>query len=522
MKSYLALIRRADFIDFFKFGFFYLNSEKVVEFDSPISELPKRDDIYDALFARINSFESSFAYLIINFTKANDADDPSVVTITEVKHIFPLDLEAKREYESSFDEHVKIDNPIWPDAISLIKKKQLYQSSMQGVRNIFNIFKLEGIEKCKELISEDTVEEMLSNVYDDIRPSGDVSLWVYLMRYERHSFYPKESLGYFMDIVHIIVNFMSRKEVEDYIVESTDIYKILATYEGKGYKSNEILHLLRQNEMASGFLTKIASFVPDVDFILVAVNYLKMRDLYKDEFTYNEKFISVCKASFGESFTIASYMIGIALGHDKTYACLYESLPLAIYKSKEEMAAIVLRKQEERERAKREMERIERERERERELEQERRKGGKKKGKKNTEYSPFGQSGYSQGRGGYPTWGPQSEESFPPCQGDDQGYIPSSMGRGYQHETPKQEPKTKKGVSHAATSNETGNLFGKEELQEMEIQTRKLISFPLTLQKYTKSGNPSTAKNSTAVVNNKEEYQNFLNTHSGETWKPKN
>ena len=94
MRNYLALVRRADFIDFFKFGFFYLNSEKVVEFECPISELPKRDDIYDALFARINSFESSFAYLIINFTKANDADDASVVTITEMKHIFPLDLEG--------------------------------------------------------------------------------------------------------------------------------------------------------------------------------------------------------------------------------------------------------------------------------------------------------------------------------------------------------------------------------------------------------------------------------------------
>lgn len=521
MKNYLALIRRADFIDFFKFGFFYLNSEKVVEFDCPISELPKRNDIYDALFARINSFESSFAYLIINFTKANDADDPSVVTITEVKHIFPLDIEAKREYESSFDEHVKIDNPIWPDAISLIKKKQLYQSSMQGVRNIFKIFKLEGIEKCKGLISEDTVEEMLSNVYDDIRPSGDVSLWVYLMRYERHSFYPKESLGYFMDIVHIIVNFMSKKEVEDYIVESTDIYKILATYEGKGLKSTDILRLLKQNEMASGFLTKIASFVPKVDFILIAVNYLKMRDLYKDEFTYNEKFISACKASFGESFTIASYMIGIALGHNKTYVCLYESLPLAIYISKEKMAAILLRKQEERERAKREMECIERERERERKLEQERRKKSKKNGKKDAEYNPFGQFGDSQGRGGYLTWGRQSEESFPPYQGDDQGYIRLSMGRGYKNEKPKQEPKTNKGISHVDSNNETGNLFGKEEFQEMEYQTRNLISFPLKLQKYTKSGKPSTAKNSTAIVNNKEEYENFMNTHSGETWKPK-
>lgn len=515
MKNYLALIRRADFIDFFKFGFFYLNSEKVVEFNCPISELPKRDDIYDALFARINSFESSFAYMIINFTKANDADDSSFVIITEVKHIFPLDSEAKKEYESSFDEHVKIDDPIWPDAISLIKKRQLYQSSMQGVRNIFNIFKLEGLEKCKGLISEDTVEEMLSNVYDDIRPSGDVSLWVYLMRYERHSFYPKESLGYFMDIVHIIVNFMSKKEVEDYIVESTDIYKTLTTYEGKGLKSNDILRLLKQNEMASGFLTKIASFVPEVDFILVGVNYLKMRDLYKDEFTYNEEFISACKASFGESFTIASYMIGIALGHNKTYACLYELLPLDIYKSKEEMAAILRQKQEERERAKREMERIERERERER------RKKSKKKGKKDTEYNHFGQPGYSQGRGGYSTWGRQSEELFSPYQGDDQGYIPSSMGRGYKNEKPKQEPQTNKGVSHVDSNNETENLFGIEEIQSMEYQTRNLISFPLKLQKYTKSGKPSTAKNSTAIVNNKEEYENFKNTHSGETWKLK-
>ncbi len=506
MKNYLTLIRRADFIDFFKFGFFYLNSEKVVEFDCSISELQTKNDIYDDLFTRINSFESSFAYLIINFTKANDADDPSVVTITEVKHIFPLDIEAKREYESSFDEHVKIDNPIWPDAISLIKKKQLYQNSMQGVRNIFKIFKLEGIERCKRLISEDTVEEMLSNVYDDIRPSGDVSLWVYLMRYERHSFYPKDSLGYFMDIVHIIVNFMSKKEVEDYIVESTDIYKILATYEGQGLKSNDILRLLEQNEMASGFLTKIASFVPEVNFILVAINYLKMRDLYKDEFTYHEKFISKCKASFGESFTIASYMIGIALGHDKTYAYLYESLPLAIYKSKEEMAAILRCKQEEREKAKREMERIERERESERKFEQERRK----KGKKDTEYNPFGQSGYSQGRGGYSTWGQPSEKSFPPYQGDDQGYIPSSMDREFRNE--KQKTKTNKGVSYVDNTNETRNLFDKEE-------TRNLISFPLKLQKYTKSGRPSKAKNSTTVVNNKEEYQKFLNTHSREKWK---
>ena len=152
------------------------------------------------------------------------------------------------------------------------------------------------------------------------------------------------------------------------------------------------------------------------------------------------------------------------------------------------------------------MERIERERESERKFEQERRK----KGKKDTEYNPFGQSGYSQGRGGYSTWGQPSEKSFPPYQGDDQGYIPSSMDREFRNE--KQKTKTNKGVSYVDNTNETRNLFDKEE-------TRNLISFPLKLQKYTKSGRPSKAKNSTTVVNNKEEYQKFLNTHSREKWK---
>ena len=76
------------------------------------------------------------------------------------------------------------------------------------------------------------------------------------------------------------------------------------------------------------------------------------------------------------------------------------------------MAAILLRKQEERERAKFEMERIDRERDREHEFEEKRRKGGKKKGKKDIENSPFAQSGYSQGRGGYPTWDGSQKNHF--------------------------------------------------------------------------------------------------------------
>ena len=201
----------------------------------------------------MNSFESSLAYLIINYAKEESLDF-FIVSIEEVRHVFPLDFEAKREFESSFDEHIKIDNPIWNDAVSLLP------------------------------------------------------IWVYLMRYERHSFYPKDSLGYFMDIVHIVVNFMAKQEVDDMTVESTGIYNVLCKFEGKGLKSNEIMHYLKADKGATGFLNKISLIVPEADFITTAISYLKLLDKYKNEFVYDVKFIEACKNAFGDSFTLASYM----------------------------------------------------------------------------------------------------------------------------------------------------------------------------------------------------------------------
>lgn len=498
MKNYLVIIRRADFIDLYKYGYFYLDKEKIVEFDCEISELPSRNDIYDSLFDKMNLFESSFVYLIINYAKKDASEDSSIVYIEEVKHIFPLDLEAKKEFEISFDDHIKIDVPIWNDAISLIKKKQMFQSAMQGARNVFNIFKLDGFDKCKEIINDDIIEEMLSDFYDGIRPQGELSLWVYLMRYERHSYYPKDSLGYFMDIVHIIVNFMSQQEVDDYVVETTDIYKILCTYEGRGLKSDKIIQYMKADDGAAGFLNKISSLVPEIDFINTAITYLKLRDLYKEKFVYEEEFVEICKSAFGECFTLAAYMIGIVFGHDNTYSCLYETLPLAIYKSKEEMAEIQLRKQKEQEKAIHEMERIERERE----IERERRKGGKKKGKKKGENIPFGMSGYGHGRNGYSTYEPQSGEAFPPYN----ERVPfNATINPSEYVKPERFEPVKEQTESSLTQRD---LFSHEDM-----------SFPMRLQKYTKSGKPSTAKNAVVIVNNEKEHERYMKKN--EDWRIK-
>ena len=139
--NYLILLRRADFIDLYKYGFLNVNKEKIVPFDCSIPEIESKPELYDSIFAEVNSFDSSFAYLILHYEKKDSLSNPATISIEEVQHIFPLDLEAKKEFESSFDEHIRIDNPIWDNAVSLIQKRQMFDSSMQGTRNIFNIFK---------------------------------------------------------------------------------------------------------------------------------------------------------------------------------------------------------------------------------------------------------------------------------------------------------------------------------------------------------------------------------------------
>ena len=433
MKNYLAVIRRADFIDLYKYGFSYLDKSRIAEFDCEVSALPDRTDIFDALFKRMNSFESSFTYLIIHYTKGDgeDAGEYSFVHIEELRHIFPLDREAKREFETSFDEHIKIDDPIWSDAVSLVKKKQLLHSSMQGARNVFHVFKLDGFDKCKEVISDETIERLLADVYENIRPQGDLPIWVYLMRYERHSFYPKGSFGYFMDVVHIIVNFLSKQEEDDSAVEGTNIYKALYKlynqHRSQKLNSLQILDLLKNEDSARAFLEKVSTFVPDRDFITTAVCYLYLRDLYQDSFSYDKKTVEICKSNYGTSFTLAAYMVGIALSHDKTYSCLYETLPLPIYRSREEMEEIRQRKRKEQAKAKCEMEYLDKKRNEEQKRKSKGKGPKKKVGQRGEDRSPFGEPGRSLRGGDYSTFSPlQPGESYPSSSEGKYSYTQTS------------------------------------------------------------------------------------------------
>ena len=139
MANYLALIRKADFVDLFKYGSLHVNRDMVRQFSCKVEELPDRQPIFDDLSYYSNAFDSTFTYLFIHYEKnlgrVND------INIADVRGIYPLDKEAKKELSLSLDPRIKINDPLWADAVFNLQKKQTIQDSKNGASNIWKIYR---------------------------------------------------------------------------------------------------------------------------------------------------------------------------------------------------------------------------------------------------------------------------------------------------------------------------------------------------------------------------------------------
>ena len=421
MKQYLSFIRKADFTDLFKYGKLYVNRDTTTIFDCDVNDLQDNPGVFDELVKSANSFDSSFVYLIIHYQK-NDNDNPYDVNIEDLCHIYPLDSEAKANFISSFDERIRIEEPIWADAVFKLQQKQLFNECRKGAQNIWNIFKFdEPIAKCEEIITDEILVEVVSQLFENRRPKGELPIWVYLLRYERHSSYPKNTIGFFFDTYNVICNNWKQDEFFEDDIRGTNIYTFLQSKYDTTSGFASIYAELCATEECKPFLQLVDSFESRVDFFKIAFWYLYLRDKYKNGLFYEPNFISEAKVKIGDEFQYAAYLLGLKLGHEHTYDCLYEELPLAIFKSKAQLF-------KEKEAKRLELERFqeeERRREEERRFREEEERN-KKYGKRG-----YGDAGFSYG--GYsPKWGEYSDQkSYRHGKGKSKGtskaIIPSRM-----------------------------------------------------------------------------------------------
>lgn len=336
MINYVSIIRKAEFTDLFKYGQQYVSH--AYSFDGALEDAGN-EYLFNHLTSWMNNFDYSYEYVIIHFKKENYCGTSMIVSITDVEAVYALDDEAQKMIALSMDERIELKLSPWSRPFKQLKFNRMISNSYKGVDNVWTIFSLPADAKatCAQVIKDEYVEEALQEIIHNRRPSGDLSLWVYLLRYERHAFYTHDTRGNFCDLIHVACNWSNHKEHDSQtLATKTTAYKMM--------KGDKLVDLAKSLEDSK--LVHQVNEATGCKFHVVAPLFLLLRETFAEGLDRKktlsnqtfDAYIDYCKKMFGDSFCLAAYLLGITLGYDKTYDCLYDTQRLKIFKSKENIA----------------------------------------------------------------------------------------------------------------------------------------------------------------------------------------
>ncbi len=321
--DYLAIIRKADFVDLFKYG--KLNVYSAINFDGNIKAHANDDDLFEKLAKNMNFFEYSFEYMVIHFISDNGNECPCPVSIENVRGLYTFDEEAKKEMSVSFDSRIKLHVSPWGEKFNTLHNNRLMLQSKRGIDNLWAIFDLSETDRkmCESIITDDIVSEVFDELFSYKRPTGEQSIWTYLLRYERHSFYPNNTKGYFCDYIHVACNWLKKIELQEDVAETTGLYTQIINCSKDDFAS-------LSNIAVSSNLSSLTDEDAGCKFAIAAPLFLLMKDKFSDGFCIDSKFINYAK-KFGLECSVAVYLLGLTLGYDKTYDAYYDSIKLSIF-----------------------------------------------------------------------------------------------------------------------------------------------------------------------------------------------
>jgi len=336
--AYITLLKRDDFNSLFKYGRIHVNPQNSLYLANDIKEYKKDSTLIYELFKERDDFEMVFEYLMILYV--TETEDPkSLIRIENVLGVYALDDQSVKSLSVRLDSKVVINPPLWPNVINEIRLAKIEESCYRGVNNVWKIFHLEEADKqkCSQIVTDSFIKEFAYEAYNDEMPFGDKSIWVYLLRYQRHEMYPQNDLGYFLDTVHVFTNWHF-KDSNQMKTEATDVYNKLMLFEGrKNYP--DILYYMDSTPEISSFIDKAGKD----GFYRVAPLYLKLLDPFRErgiDLNQNIGGVPFCQQigklmMYGFDFSLAAYLLGIILGYEKTSDALYDSLQLNIFKKEE-------------------------------------------------------------------------------------------------------------------------------------------------------------------------------------------
>ena len=175
--------------------------------------------------------------------------------------------------------------------------------------------------------------DTFKSVYYETEPEGDVSPWTYLLRYERHENYPKDTCGYFIDALHVFGNISKKKSNHDSIIEKSNKGKEIN--ERTNCKFNDLVLWIKEDKT---FTKKVKDKTGNADFMPIAALFLTLKDCFKDGIDNERKyrgcsindFINEVKRFDIKYLKPALYFIGLTLGWDNIYKYMYKRWNLPI------------------------------------------------------------------------------------------------------------------------------------------------------------------------------------------------
>lgn len=215
------------------------------------------------------------------------------------------------------------------------KNEIIEQQYLKGVDNIWKIFDLDENQKeeCHRIVTKEVVAGFFDNLNLQKKLKGEHSLFVYLLRYERHAMYPNNMRGFFFDAVNVWLNYRNSQTMEEEQIHNAmngldDLYNTLEHVQSD--KFAPISSVLKRSKFAE----KVKEKNLEYDYLIVAPLFLFLKSTFKEGLTMDEKskeIIDYSKKECGKEFPLVAYLLGLTLGYDKIYDAYYDALPLKIF-----------------------------------------------------------------------------------------------------------------------------------------------------------------------------------------------
>ena len=319
---HLLLMRKEDVIDLFKHEQYKVYCPQV-EFDGNIAQASSNEQLAKKLLDKANSFDYSIEYYLVQVESKKKT--LKEISIGEVAGIYALNQESFR-IGLHLDPPIVVKIPIWEKAYDDFQINRLIADAQKGVENVFQAFEMEKTVRLgRGFITKDDIETTLKCFYSGTRPRGKLSIWTYLLLYERHQNYPDDNRGFFLDALHAYGNYTKAAEIDASVVQGSKLGKhIYQDFDNKA-TFEQISYYIRSSKVVAG-TDKIFK-----NFFTIAFLFLRLKKDFEAGLDANKLYYGVhinklkdVLKQYGErELKHALYLLGLTLGWDLTYKYIY-------------------------------------------------------------------------------------------------------------------------------------------------------------------------------------------------------